>query len=485
MISRDEILALYAAGPDTVVAVIEQLLANQARLEQQVAVLTARVAELEARQNKDSHNSHQPPSSDGPAKRGRSHSLRKPSGKKSGGQTGHPGGTRCLVDDPDQTVVHLPATCPQCGTGLDNAPELQRVRRQVIEIPEPQPVITEHQAVHKTCPTCHTVAAGAFPAAVTQPVQYGPRTKAVAVYLQTYHLLPYERVVALLSDLFGVAPSEGTLANAQTQAYAQLEPVEQATRAALRQADILHTDETGIRVAGRTAWVHVVSNARLTYYAYHAKRGRDAIRAMGILIDFAGRRVHDAWPAYLGLPGTYALCNAHLLRELIGLHEDTGQVWIEPLINLLRTMHTAVTEAQGAGQTALPAAQCAGYEATYTQCLTDGLRANPPPPPTGKQGRPKRTKAGNLLNRLETHRGAIFAFLYDFRVPFDNNQAERDLRMLKVQQKVSGCFRSAAGADHFCRIRGYLSCLRKQGQSILAGLTSLFTGQPVMPRLAA
>jgi len=335
---RDALLAIYAAGPEAVVtwgeqlvarhaAEMAQVVAKQGQLEQQVQTLTVRLAELEARLNKDSHNSHQPPSSDpapdgggrcGPAKRGRAHSLRKPSGKKSGGQIGHSGVTRCLVNDPDQTVVYVPATCAGCGAGLDNAPELKRVRRQVIEIPEPHPVITEHQAVHKTCPTCHTVAAGTFPADVTQPVQYGPRTKAVAVYLQTYHLLPYERVVALLGDLFGVAPSEGTLANAQTQAYAQLEPVEQATRAALRQADVLHTDETGIRVAGRTAWVHVVSTAFLTYYAHHAKRGREAIRTMGILTDFAGRRVakRDAWPAYLGLPGAYALCNAHLLREL-------------------------------------------------------------------------------------------------------------------------------------------------------------------------
>jgi transposase len=465
------------------VALVEQLLATQALLEQQVTDLTARVKELETRLNKDSHNSHQPPSSDGPAKRPRSRSLRKRSGKKSGGQVGHPGVTRELVATPDVVITHRPTICTGCGVSLDQAPEIGRERRQVIDIPAPHPEVTEHQAVQKTCPLCHVVTSAAFPAAVTQPVQYGPRAKATAVYLQTYQLLPYERTVEALDDLFGIAPSEGTLTSAQQVAYTQLTPVEEAIREALHQAPIAHVDETGIRVAGRTAWVHVMSTARVTFYAHHAKRGREALDAIGLLLDFAGQRVHDAWAAYLQLPGLYALCNAHLLRELIGLHEATHQAWMQALINLLVRMKTAVAIARTAGQTTLSAHQCAGYEATYTRLLNEGLAANPPSPPTGKRGRPKQTPARNLLERLKTHRAAILAFLHDFTVPFDNNQAERDLRMLKVKQKVSGCFRSPVGADYFCRIRGYISTLRKQEHSILDGLTSLFTGQPYMPQL--
>jgi transposase len=464
---------------------VEQLRANQVRLEQQVQALTARLAELEARLNKDSHNSHQPPSSDGPAKRPRPRSLRKRSGKKRGGQTGHPGVTRVLVDKPDQVVRHVPTHCAGCGQSLAAVPAIGQERRQVIEIPQPRPEVTEHQAVHKACPACQAVSAGACPAEVSQPVQYGPRTKAAAVYLQSYQLLPYERTVESLGDLFGVSPSEGTLASAQALAYTQLAPVEQAIAAALRQADVVHVDETGQRVAGRTAWVHGVSTALLTFYAHHAKRGREAIEAIGLLIDFAGRRVHDAWAPYLSLAGAYALCNAHLLRELIGLHEDTGQAWLPKLIRLLVRMQAAVAAAQAAGQTELPSPQRAGYEAAYTRWLNEGLRANPPPKPSGKRGRTKKTPARNLLERLGTHRGAILAFLHDFRVPFDNNLAERDLRMLKVKHKVSGCFRSPAGADHFCRIRGYISTLRKQGYSVLDGLTSVFAGQPFMPRLDA
>jgi transposase len=389
------------------------------------------------------------------------------------------------VDDPDVVVRHTPSVCAGCGGALASAPEVQQERRQVIEIPKPRPEVTEHQAMQKTCRVCQTVTVGEFPADVTQPVQYGPRTKAVAVYLQTYQLLSYERTVEALRDLFGVAPSEGTLATAQRIAATRLAPVEQAIQNALRQAEVAHVDETGIRVAHRTEWVHVMSTTALTFYAHHAKRGREAFEAIGLLIGFRGRRVHDAWAPYLNLAGLYALCNAHLLRELIGLHEETGQAWTQKLIKLLLRMKAAVADARAAGQTTLPPKQCAGYEAAYTRYLNEAGRANPPPKPTGQRGRPKQTPARNLLNRLVAHRAAILAFLHDVRVPFDNNQAERDLRMLKVKHKVSGCFRSTDGADYFCRIRGYLSTLRKQGYSILDGLTSVFAGQPYMPRLDA
>jgi len=480
MPSRDEILAIYKAGPEALVVWIEQLLATQARLEQQVSGLTARVTELEARLNKDSHNSHKPPSSDGPAKPPRPRSLRQRSGKKSGGQAGHPGVTRA----PEVVLPHEPTVCAECGASLAEAAEVgRRERRQVIEIPEPRPEVTEHQAVSKTCPVCQTVTTGEFPPEVTQPVQYGSRAKAAAVYLQTYQLLPYERTVEALEDLFGLSPSEGTLTRAQATAYTRLAPVEQAIRAGLRHAQVAHVDETGIRVAGHTDWVHVMSTARLTFYAHHAKRGRAAFEAIGLLIGFSGRRVHDAWAPYLNLAGLYALCNAHLLRELIGLYEDTGQAWVQKFIKLLLNMKAAVETAQLAGQTELPARQRAGFEAAYTRFLNAGRLAHPPPKPTGQRGRPKQTPARNLLERLVTHRQAILAFVYDSRVPFDNNQAERDLRMLKVKHKVSGCFRSPQGADQFCRIRGYISTLRKHGYSVLDGLTSVFVGQPYLPRL--
>jgi transposase len=362
----------------------------------------------------------------------------------------------------------------------------QQERRQVIDLPEPRPVVTEHQVVHKVCPQCQTVTAGEFPADVTQPVQYGPRAKATAVYLQTYQLLSYERTAEAMADLFGLPLSEGTLATAQQTAYVALAPVEQAICEAVQQAPVVNADETGVRVNNRLEWVHVVGTACLTFYAHHAKRGWDAFVAIGVLLHLAGRRVHDAWAAYFKLPGQYALCNAHLLRDLIGLDETTSQPWIQKFIRLLLHMKAAVDDARATGLTALPPKQCAGFEAAYTCFLNEGLQANPPPPKVpGKRGRTKQSPARNLLERLEKHRAAILAFLYDFKVPFDNNQAERDLRMFKVKHKVSGCFRSADGVDYFCRIRGYISTLRKQGYPILDGLTSVFTGNLHMPQLTA
>jgi transposase len=493
MPSRDEILAVYEAGPEAMVAWIQQLLGTYQRQtvellaahERQLADVTARVAQLESSLNKDSHNSSKPPASDGLAKKPHPRSLRRRSGKKSGGQDGHPGVTRLLVDDPTVVMVHVPMICHGCGASLETAATVGQDRRQVIEIPLPRPEVTEHQAQHRVCAVCHSVTVGTFPPEVTQPVQYGPRLKAVMVYLQVHQLLSFERLVEALWELFGVEPSEGTLASAQALAYARLAPVERAIHAALRQVPVANVDETGIRVAGRTEWVHVFSTAQLTFYAHHAKRGLEAFEAIGLLVGFLGRRVHDSWAPYLSLPGLYALCNAHLLRELIGRSEDTQQAWLQALIRLLLKMQTAVITAKAAGQTDLPPKQCAGFEAAYTRLINEGLRANPPSPPTGKAGHRKQTPTRNLLDRLVAHRVAVLAFLHDFRVPFDNNQAERDLRMLKVKLKVSGCFRSSSGADQFCRIRGYISTLRKQDCSVLEGLTSVFTGEPFMPELNA
>lgn len=487
MLSREDILAVYAAGPEAVVQLVEALLtaqASQVELRQQVATLTARVAELETRLKKDSHNSHKPPSSDGPGKKPRPRSLRKHSGKKSGGQTGHPGITLMLADNPMVCHEWAPTVCAACGMDVTAGKVVRRERRQVIDLPEPRLEIIEHQALHMAYPGCQAVTAGVFPSEVTQPVQYGPRVKATAVYLQVGQFLSYERTVETLRHLFGVAWSEGTLMTTQATAYARLSPVEAAIIAGLRQQAVVHADETGLRVGARLHWLHVVGNAHLTFYAAHAKRGLEALLALGVLLGCLGRRVHDAWAPYLKLPGLYALCNAHLLRELIALSEDEPrQTWATSLIQLLRGMKAAVDAARTAGYRTLPARQRAGFEAAFIRLIRTGEQANPPPRATGHRGRPKQTPARNLLDRLNTHRSAVLAFLHDFQVPFDNNQAERDLRMVKVKLKVSGCFRSPIGAEYFCRIRGYISTLRKQGYSVFAGLVSVFTGQPYMPRL--
>ena len=258
MLNREEILTIYAAGPEAMVALVEQLLATQAELSQQVQVLTARVVDLEARLNRDSHNSHKPPSSDGPAKLPRRRSRRKRSGKASGGQAGHPTATLVQVDQPDTIVPHGATACGQCGARLDTAPVVSRERRQVMDLPATQPEVSEHQVLHQRCPQCQSVTRGQFPADVTQPMQYGPGVKALAVYLQEYQHIPFERAQEFFRDVFNLPLSEGTLASARETCAARLDGVETAIKQALIQAPVANFDETGLRIEGQTRWLHIV-----------------------------------------------------------------------------------------------------------------------------------------------------------------------------------------------------------------------------------
>ena len=483
--TRDEFQVLYDQGPDAVFAVFEQLMA-------QIRALTARVQELEARLNKDSHNSSKPPSSDGLSKK--PISLRKKSGKPSGGQPGHPGRTLQQVANPDTVLLHSSPTCQACGHSLESGQAREEERRQVFDLPPLRLHVTEHRSLSKVCPVCQTCNRASFPPTVTQPVQYGERIQALAVYLMQYQLLPFARTQQLLSDLFGCSLSEGTLASILQECHQTLAPVEAAMKTerrvprriseALTQAKVAHFDETGMRIEGKLHWLHSSSTSLLTFYAPHPKRGRDALNEIGILPVFAGRSVHDAWASYFGYACAHALCNAHLLRELIGLYEQTQQSWTHQMTVLLLWIKRAVDRHKAAGATPLPPAKLAAYETCYQRLIAQGLAQNPPAAPTGKRGRTKQTPARNLLERLCTHPSAVLAFAYDFRVPFDNNLAERDLRMLKVRQKVSGCFRSEEGASQFCRIRGYISTLRKQGYDLMQALQSVFARQPVYPLLA-
>ena len=475
--TRAEFDTLAASAPEALYALFQAQAA-------QLAALTARVAQLEARVGGHSQNSHRPPSSDGPRTPPRS--QRERSGKAPGGQPGHRGQTLTMVATPDTVVAHHPAACGQCGASLADMPAVAVARRQVVDLPPLTLAVTEHQAATVCCPRCRAQTVAAFPGQVAAPVQYGPRLLGLGVYLRHYQLLPYARIRETLRDLFGAGPACDTLAMAGAAAHAALAPVEAAIRDALAAALLAHTDETGIRVAGRREWVHVVSTARLTHYARHAKRGQIATAAIGLLPRLSGRLIHDGWASYWHYPGAHGLCNAHHLRELTAVAEQAGQGWAADLHALLRAMLRHVHQGRAAGRVASPPDECAAFVARYRAALAAGYAANPPPTrtPEGPQrGRLKRTPARNLLDRLSAHEDAVLAFLHDWTVPFDNNQAERDLRMLKVQQKISGTFRDAAGADVFCRLRGYLATLRKQGQPLLAALALTLAGQPPLPAL--
>ena len=452
------------------------------------AVLQARVQELEARLAKDSHNSGKPPSSDGLARRTKS--LRKRSGKKAGGQIGHRGKTLRLVATPDVVLEQRPTVCTACHAGLpDDAPVVLRERRQVQDVPPVRLVVREYQALHVRCSACATVCVGVFPLEASSRVQYGPRLRALVVYLVEQQLVPYGRVRELLADLFGAHLSLGTLVAWVRQGAATLAPVEAQITAALCRVPVLHSDETGVRCASTLAWAHVgsgASTARLTHYAIHAKRGSAATEAIGILPRFTGVRVHDGWAGYRAHTACrHARCNIHHLRELTFLEEQYHQTWATDLKALLLEMKGAVEQARAAGHRHLPSATRAAFVARYRALLATGHAANPPPPRRPRQrGRVKQTPAQNLLERLWLGQDQVLAFRDDLTIPFDNNQAERGLRMLKVQQKVSGCFRADSGADARTRRRGYLSTLRKQGHAPLAALETLFTGSPLYPAFA-
>jgi transposase len=467
---------------------IASLTAENARQREQIAALLERVQELEARLAKastDSHSSHKPPSSD-PLGRKRPRSQRHKSGKKPGGQLGHRGETLHLVAVPDEVVEHRPAVCAECQTPLDQtAPVVLYERRQVRDLPAVRLVVREHRALHVRCPQCAQVSVGQFPPEAPSRAQYGPGLRALGVYLLEQQLIPYARVRELFTDLLGAPVSMGTLERWVRQAAQTLQPVEEAIKGALTQAAVLHNDETGVRRAGALAWAHVTSTSRLTHYAIHAQRGSAATDAIGILPRFTGVSVHDGWKPYRHYTRCrHALCNIHHLRELTFLEEAYEQAWAKDLKALLLEMKAAVEAARLRGDERLSEAERSALRTRYEELLANGLAANPPPErQPHRRGRVKQSPARNLLERLLFQQDQILAFLEDFTIPFDNNQAEQDLRMLKVQQKIAGSFRAHAGSAAFARIRGYLSSMRKQGVALLAALQTVFTGQPLYPAL--
>jgi len=482
-LTRKQFQTLYERGPDTVWAVTEALQATVEAQQQQIEALTARVKELEDRLATDSHNSSKPPSRDGFKK---PVSQRKPTGKKPGGQKGHPGKNRSFSDTPDEIVLHSPPACACCGKALDSIAGTEVERRQVVDLPPLSLVTTEHRVQKKVCPDCGFETVAAFPEEAEARVQYGPRLKALGVYLLDFHLLPYQRIAQLFADLFAATFSAGTLFACQQTASARLTSVLSYVRQGLRQAPVAHFDETGVRVGGKLHWLHSASTANATFYTWHKKRGKAGMDPAGVLPHFRGVAVHDGWSSYQHYGCQHALCNAHHLRELTALYEIDSQEWAGKMRSLLVAIKKQVERAKEQGRKCLPPLLEMRLEARYRRLLQAGYAANPPPEAiAGKRGRRKQSRARNLLQRLDQGREATLRFMTDFGVPFDNNLAERDIRMMKVQQKVSGSFRSEEGATAFCRIRSYLSTMRKQGQSVLSALELVFRDKPLCPQIEA
>jgi transposase len=318
-------------------------------------------------------------------------------------------------------------------------------------------------------------------------VQYGPNVKALAVYLACGHLLPLARVCQILSDLFGTTFSEASVLAACRQSASALTLVLERIKTALQSSRVLHNDETGFRVNNKRWWLHVAATCWFTLYLAHPQRGKEATDAMGILPRFVGTSVHDSLASYLQYLCIHALCVAHYLRELTFLFEHFEQRWAKEMKALLLEIKACVQQARDQGMTSLPQATTQDFERRYREIVQTGMAANPPPQkPTGKRGVPKKSDALNLLIRLHHYQDMILRFMHDFHVPFDNNLAESDLRMMKLRQKISGCFRTEAGVAIFCTLRSYLSTMQKQGVHLLTALRSAIIGSPLLPpRLAA
>jgi transposase len=454
---------------------------------QTIQELQNQVKELQDRLSKDSHNSSLPPSSDRFGRQKKPKSLRKKSRNPVGGQPGHDGQTLQLSATPDQVIALAPlTTCQHCQADLRQVPPHRIERRQRIDLPELRPEIIEYQGQWKYCPHCQGYSTAAFPARVPAGVHYGPRIKAMTMYLRVHHLLPQARIAEICAEVLGVPVAQSSLAQWQADAACRLEAVEHQIKTALIEAPVIHQDETGLFVMGKRWWVHCTSTAHLTHYAAHPSRGAAALDAIGIAPHFDGTSMHDAWPTYFQYPYGHALCGVHLVRELTFLSEEHACTWAQELITLLWRMKEAAEQARRHTLWMVPSCELLPLLDAYDALLTMADALHPPMlSPPGKRGRPKQSVERNLLDRLRTRKSQVLAFLLDVQVPFDNNLAERDLRMLKVQQKVSGTFRSEQGAIGFCRIRGYLSTLRKQGFHLLDALEATFRGQPLLPSFQA
>lgn len=452
----------------------DEIIAQQA---QQIAELQAslqaalrRIAELEVQLGQNSGNSSLSPSSDGLRKKP---AFPRSSGKTRGGQKGHRGDTLQMVEQADEVVLHGVGNLCSCGRDLKGEPGQISARRQVFDLPPQALVVREHRTERKVCSDCGQVHQGTFPQAVTAPVQYGHRVKALVSLLSVGHHMSVGGIKSLFADLFGYAINQSTIQGINTLYYKQLS-LEQALIAKQLQTEkVVHADESGVRVAGKLHWLHVACSSLFTYFYCHTKRGREALQdPLSVLTGCSEWVVHDCWASYFaGGKYQHALCGAHLLRELNALVEQ-GSEWASQMHTLLMQTYLATNRAASA----LDAVSLQATISEYQTILEQAHREEPPPQPSAR-GKPKQSKGRNLMNRLVKHQSAVLAFAQYKVVPFTNNLAERDIRPWKTKLKVSGCFRTFAGADYYARIRSFISTARKQKKPVFAELCRVLNNE--------
>ena len=448
----------------------DKLITTVKELQEDVLMLRSRVKALEGLLSKNSNNSHKPPSSDGYRKDIKN--SREKSDKKQGAQPGHEGKTLELVANPDRIVAHKIVGKCECGKDIGELPLKSVYRRQIFDLPEKLIEVTEHQIETKQCVCGRVHEAECEIKGVTQ---YGNRIKAFAVYLNQYQLVPYERLQELMEDCFGVSISDSVLDKSNQTCYAQLERTEEIIKRALIESKVIHNDETGLRCNKKLQWVHVSSTDTYTHFSIQEKRGSVGIDAIGILPKFKGTSVHDRFTAYDKYNCDHSFCNAHLLRELKYVHEELDKIWASDMAGILIEANDLKKQDQ------LNKSGKQEIEEKYSHILQAGLEEESYiPVQNGKRGRKAKPKSRLLFEAFRDRRTEILRFVHNKDVPFDNNLAERDIRMVKLKQKISGCFRTQQGAVVFCRIRGYISTVRKQGYAVLHAIDHALIGQPII-----
>lgn len=460
----------------------ELVAAQQLLIEQQtarIAELEARIIELERRVGRSPRNSSMPPSAEGLSKPPANRAERRRAERRPGKQPGDEGHHLAQVPDPDEVLTHRPRRCRSCEGDLSSAEIVSVERRQVFEVPQTRAHVTEHQMVKLRC-SCGCVTKAPAPPEATAPACYGPSVRALAVYLSVYQHVPYDRLAEIFTDVVSMPVSVGAIKAMVAEAGGGLGLFLDVVADLLKDAPAVHFDETGGRVEGSLHWVHVASTSLYTLLACHKRRGTVAMDDIGVIAKITGVAVHDGWKPYRAYEVVHALCNAHHLRELQGVFERFDQDWADEMIGLLLDAKEAVEEAVAKGHTRLDATTLHSIRVRYGKLVQKGwaVNARPTRATTGKW---YQNTAVNLLNRLDADRDDVLRFTVDFRAPFDNNQGERDIRMVKLQQKISGSWRTKTGADDFCAIRSYVSTMKKHGHDVLAGLHQLFEGKFWLP----
>ncbi|HSS26268.1 MAG TPA: IS66 family transposase [Mycobacterium sp.] len=457
----------------------EELAALAVRQAEQIERLTTEVAELKRLLGQNSQNSSKPPSSDSPFTKPVPKSLRRKSGRKPGGQPGHPGSTLALVEDPNERKRHEPGPCAGCGASLAEAPEVGMERRQVFDLPPLTVRVTEHQLIARRC-ACGATTCGTAPGGVTAPVQYGPRITAIVLYLYVGQFLSKKRTAAALAELFGTPVCEATVATMTKRAADGLDEFLDQVTDRIAASEVAGFDETGLRVAGRLHWVHCARTGKYTLITCHPKRGRKGIDNAGVLARFRGVAVHDAWAPYdTYIDVDHQLCCAHAQRELQAVTDatepDVGWCWATQAADALVTMQKLVAEAIAAATDALDPDALATQVQLYRSAAQIGITT------TAARTSNMMKKHHALARRLLDRQTDYLRFTTDWRIPPDNNGSERDIRMIKLRQKVSGCLRTLTGAQQFCAIRSYLSTAAKHGRNFFDTLVMLAEGQPWLP----